>query len=361
MGLFKAVFLDVGGTLLRMGDPAAAYCEILTRHGYDLERERISQALAEAREVARAVEAGPLPDLTIVHEREYARRDRMVCELLQRLGVERGFEACRLAIWDSWLGTRVFQAYPETAAVLARLKERGYVVGAVSNWEPRLEALCANHGLRDAFDFILASEAEGHVKPSPYLFEKALRLAGVEPAEAVHVGDSLREDAQAAETVGIAGVLLVREAEPPFGHSPAIRTLEELFPLLEASDWIRGEVVSGAGVAAGFTEVPWVREQTRERLGFVPYPGTLNLRLSSAEALAAWKRLKAGPGVPLEPQPGFCAGRCYPVLVEGWLRAAVVVPEVEGYPADSLELLAPVRLRDALGVEDGSLVTVVVP
>ena len=343
-----------------MGDPAAAYCEILARHGYDFDRDWISHALAEAREAARGVEAGPLANLTIVREREYARRDRMVCELLQRLGVERDFEACRLAIWDSWLGTRVFQPFPETAAVLARLKERGYVVGAVSNWEPRLEALCANHGLRDAFDFILASEAEGHVKPSPYLFEKALRLAGVEPAEAVHVGDSLREDAQAAEAVGIAGVLLMREGEPPFAHSPAICTLEELFPLLEASAWIRGEVVSGAGVAAGFTDVPWVREQTRERLGFLPYPGTLNLRLGS-EPLAAWERLKAEPGVPLEPQPGFCAARCYPVLVEGRLAAAAVVPEVADYPADSLELLAPVRLRDALGLDDGTPLTVIVP
>ena len=70
---------------------------------------------------------------------------------------------------------------------------------------------------------------------------------------------------------------------------------------------IRGRVVSGAGLAAGFTEVPWVREQTHRRLGFAPHPGTLNVRLSSPEALSAWQRLKEQPGIPLEPEPGSCA------------------------------------------------------
>lgn len=126
------------------------------------------------------------------------------------------------------------------------------------------------------------------------------------------------------------------------------------------STWIRGEVVSGAGLAAGFTELPWVREQTRERLGFVPFPGTLNVRLRAPEALAAWARLKARPGIPLEPEPGFCAARCHRVLVEGRAEAAVVVPAVAGYPADVVELLAPVRLRAALALEDGAAVAMVV-
>ena len=117
---------------------------------------------------------------------------------------------------------------------------------------------------------------------------------------------------------------------------------------------IRGRIVSGAREAARFTHLPWVLDQVRERLGFEPYPGTLNLRIESPADRAALRRLRSLPGVPLEPQPGFCAARCYPVLASGTITAAVVVPDVPHYPPDVLELLAPVCLRDALDLSDGS-------
>jgi CTP-dependent riboflavin kinase len=122
---------------------------------------------------------------------------------------------------------------------------------------------------------------------------------------------------------------------------------------------IRGRVVRGTGLAAGFTELPWVREQIRRRLGFAPHPGTLNVRLGSPDALEAWQHLKAQSGIPLEPEPGSCAARCYPVLVDGRIEAAIVLPLVTGYPANVVELLAPVRLRDALDLADGAALTIV--
>ena len=359
MARFKAVFLDVGGTLLYMGDPVPVYRQLLREHGHDLDEDRVRQALTAAREAARGVSAGPRADYTIVADQEFARRDRMVCELLERLGVESDSDACREAIWSSWLSAGVFHQYPETAAVLARLKDQGYVVGAISNWEPRLEALLANHGLREYFDFILASEAEGHVKPAPTLFRKALDLAGAAPHHAVHVGDSYHDDVEGALAVGLEAILLGRDGRRFYDHSPAIRSLDELLPLLGASDWIRGRVVSGDGAAAKFTEVPWVQRQIHERLGFAPYPGTLNLRPSSDHDRAVFEQLKAQPGMSLEPEPGFCAARCFPVVIER-VAAAIVLPEVRDYPPDRLELLAPVRLRDQLALSDGCMLTVAV-
>lgn len=360
MGRFKAVFLDVGGTLLGMGDPPSVYRHILADHGYHFDVETVRQAQKAAREASLALPCGPFPDQTIDPERESARRDWMVRDLLRRLGVTDRFEECRKAIWDSWLGTDVFRQYPEVAPVLARLKEQGYVVGAISNWERRLELLLANHGLTSYLDFVLASEAEGHVKPGLYLYQKALRLAGVPAEEALHVGDSYEHDVEAPQSLGITAVLLSRDGRRPVDHSPTIRSLEEVLPLLQAREWVQGRVTNGAGVAAGFTRVPWVRRQVEERLGFVPYPGTLNILPSSPADRAVVERLRSGPGVPLAPEPGYCAARCFPVVVEGRVPAAVVVPEVRGYPDHMMELLAPVRLRDELDLEDGSLVTVAV-
>jgi REG-2-like HAD superfamily hydrolase len=359
MARFKAVFLDVGGTLLYMGDPVPVYHQLLREHGHDLDEDSVRQALTAAREAAKAVSAGPRADYTIVADQEFARRDCMVCELLDRLGVKSDSDACREAIWSSWLSAGVFHQYPETASVLARLKDQGYVVGAISNWEPRLEALLANHGLRAYFDFILASEAEGHVKPASTLFRKALELADVAPNQAIHVGDSYQDDVQGAQAVGLNAVLLGRDGGRLFDYSPAIRSLDELFALLEASEWIQGRVVGGDGRASGFTQLPWVQRQVDERLGFAPYPGTLNLKPLSEADRDAFERLKCRPGVKLEPEPGFCAARCFPVVVET-VAAAIVLPEVPDYPPDRLELLAPVHLRDELALNDGCMLTVAV-
>lgn len=353
---FRTVFFDVGGTLLHMGEPVAAYCDILADYGYPTDPACAAEALGDARRVAAAVPAGALPDGTIIAERESARRDAMVREFLSRIGVERNFEECRRAIWDSWLGTKVFHRFPETLPVLRQLNDKGYRLVAVSNWEPRLEALCANHGLLDFFEFVLASESEGRAKPDPYLFQKALQLTGVAPSEAVHVGDSYAEDIEAARKLGIAAVLIEREGRSGI-HSPSIDSLRHLLPLVEAKEWIHGIVTRGSGEATQFTQMDWVCRQMLDRFGFVPYPGTFNLRPESSRDQAAFRRLKESGGILLEAAPGFCAARCFPVTLEGGLAGALVVPEVDGYPDDKLEILAPICLRDRLFIGEGGRVT----
>lgn len=118
-----------------------------------------------------------------------------------------------------------------------------------------------------------------------------------------------------------------------------------------------GRVARGQGVGAFFMAIPWVRQQVQEKLGFDPYPGTLNLLLAP-ESLAAWQALLAGPGISIPAgEEGYCAARCYPILVAGRLPAAVMYPEVDGYPGDKVELIAPVRLGEALGLAEGDEVT----
>jgi len=97
-----------------------------------------------------------------------------------------------------------------------------------------------------------------------------------------------------------------------------------------------------------------VQELLRERLGFAPYPATLNLRLESEKEIALWKELQREmKGIPVPPpEPGFCHARCFLVEIGG-LRGAVLLPEVAGYPADKVEVVAPVRIKESLHVRDG--------
>lgn len=119
-----------------------------------------------------------------------------------------------------------------------------------------------------------------------------------------------------------------------------------------------GRVCSGLGEGARFVALEWVVREFRRTLRFQPWPGTLNLQMGGA-AWTRWRRgLTPRDGILITPPPGFCAARCFVVRLDGWLRAAAVVPDVSGYPGDKLELVAPVALRAALGLHDGAPVRV---
>ena len=55
---------------------------------------------------------------------------------------------------------------------------------------------------------------------------------------------------------------------------------------------IYGNVVTGLGKAALFTELDWVKNQFIEKLGVVPFPGTLNLHLNDENEKSKWNSVQ---------------------------------------------------------------------
>ncbi|MCM2251651.1 MAG: CTP-dependent riboflavin kinase [Ramlibacter sp.] len=119
---------------------------------------------------------------------------------------------------------------------------------------------------------------------------------------------------------------------------------------------VEGTLCSGLGEGARFTQLAWAAREFRDKLGFAPYPGTLNLMLSGADWTAARSRLQQAAGIAIVPPSGFCAAKCFPVTVNDRIEGAVVLPEVGNYPADKCEILAPVGLRQELDLRDGDAV-----
>jgi riboflavin kinase len=115
---------------------------------------------------------------------------------------------------------------------------------------------------------------------------------------------------------------------------------------------------SGLGQATGFTDIPWVWSQLAERLHVHVWPGTFNARLVDATMQSAWDMLREQPGIPIEPADGACAARCFPVMVNERIRGAIVLPHIEGYPADQIEIVAAESIRADLGLRDGDPVTI---
>jgi riboflavin kinase len=123
---------------------------------------------------------------------------------------------------------------------------------------------------------------------------------------------------------------------------------------------IRGRLVRGLGEAPGFTQLPWVVEQCRDKLGFEPYPGTVNLEVDPAD-FDGWRAVKASARVILSPpDPAFCDAVCAPAEIGG-VPAASITPHVPGYPEDKLELLADRGVMRALGLAIGDELEVYFP
>ncbi|MCS7114360.1 MAG: DUF120 domain-containing protein [Nitrososphaerota archaeon] len=123
--------------------------------------------------------------------------------------------------------------------------------------------------------------------------------------------------------------------------------------------FIRGKIFSGAGEGTKFTTLPWVKRQIEEKLGFPPYPGTLNIRLLEDNA-SLRKLLARIKGVEILPVEGYCLGKCFKALLMKKVKCAIILPDVKGYPEDVIEIVAPVNLREKLKLKDGDIVEVTV-
>lgn len=121
---------------------------------------------------------------------------------------------------------------------------------------------------------------------------------------------------------------------------------------------LEGEACSGLGEGASFTALDWVRREFLAKLGFEPYPGTFNLLMSGPAWDAARRVLAQEAGIAITPEPGFCAAKCFHVVVAGRITGAVVFPEIAGYPPDKFEVISAVPVRQALGVSDGDRIAV---
>ncbi|MCF8199467.1 MAG: CTP-dependent riboflavin kinase [Sulfuritalea sp.] len=119
---------------------------------------------------------------------------------------------------------------------------------------------------------------------------------------------------------------------------------------------LEGKLCSGLGEGAKFTQLEWAEREFLEKLGFSPYPGTLNLSLAGSAWANARSRLHQAVGIPIVPPQGFCASKCFEVLINEQIEAAAVLPDIADYPTDKFEVLAPVAVRQKLDLQDGDIV-----
>jgi putative hydrolase of the HAD superfamily len=201
----RVVFLDALGTLLALEPPAPRLVAALADRGVTVSEVDADAALRAEIAYYRAHhhEARDLATLAGL-------RERCAAVLARELPVHvPDLQAALLA-------SLRFTPFPEVPEVLRALRAAGLRLFVVSNWDVSLHEALAATGLAPLLDGALSSAEAGAAKPDPAIFARALQRAGngLEPADAVHVGDE-PVDLEGARAAGIAPVLVRWRAAPP--------------------------------------------------------------------------------------------------------------------------------------------------
>ena len=200
---YDAVFLDIDGTLLWVDLDIEGYIEDLARYSGNggLSAEKVAGPAWRSlrRHIEENVQHRTEEDLALFRRRNA----RMTAE---EIGIEAPVE-----VLTEVAGRRIsFNPYPESDAVLRRLREMGTRIFAVSNWDIELENLLEDLGWGGYFDGVIASAVVGIEKPEGGIFQEAQRVGGISRDRVVHVGNDPFADVTGASDAGIDAVLVDR-------------------------------------------------------------------------------------------------------------------------------------------------------
>jgi len=125
---------------------------------------------------------------------------------------------------------------------------------------------------------------------------------------------------------------------------------------------LEGILFSGLGEGAYYVTREGYRKQFIEKLGFDPYPGTLNLKLATEYDMKTRSELEAYPAIEIQgfqnESRTFGGVKCYPAIINNKMKGAVVFALRSHYNSSVLEVIAPTFLRNQLKLKDGNKVKV---
>jgi putative hydrolase of the HAD superfamily len=232
----RAVFFDVDFTLIYPGPvfQGEGYRQFCAKHGITTcDPTAFGKAVASA---------SALLEDSDDHAYDAAFFIRYIRHIIEQMGGGGlALDACAEEIYREWAACHHFALYDDALPVLRTLRQRGLMLGLISNTHRSLDAFQSHFELDELIAAAVSSCEHGYNKPHPSIFRTALKLLSVAPEEAVMVGDSYRHDIEGARTVGMRGVLLRRSGRGPIAdlcHDggiagvPVIASLSELPALI---------------------------------------------------------------------------------------------------------------------------------
>ncbi|MGQ9543745.1 MAG: DUF120 domain-containing protein [Candidatus Bathyarchaeia archaeon] len=140
-------------------------------------------------------------------------------------------------------------------------------------------------------------------------------------------------------------------------------SLRWMFEECPETVYFEGELFTGLGEGSYYVSQEGYRKQLRSKLGFEPYPGTLNLRLRHGYGDVK-AMLEGMPSIVIEgfraDNRSFGPAKCLRAKVNDSVEAAVILALRSHYGPDVVEIVAGENLRERFNLKDGDVVRVIV-
>jgi putative hydrolase of the HAD superfamily len=205
----RAVSFDAAGTLFHPVRPIGElYALVAARHGIVADPAHLHARFRAAFGAAPPLAFPPLPTDEL-RAREKAWWHAVVRQVFADAAIAPArFDAYFDDLFAFFASADAWRVDEDALPLLASVRAHGLRVLVVSNFDARVRAVLAALGVAPLVDAITISSEAGAAKPDPRIFATALAAADVRPAEALHVGDTVREDLAAARAAGLEVVLI---------------------------------------------------------------------------------------------------------------------------------------------------------
>lgn len=154
----------------------------------------------------------------------------------------------------------------------------------------------------------------------------------------------------------------------PKGFSEIVKLSVSLQASLNSSPShveLKGTLISGMGEGAYYMSLDGYTKQFKSKIGYIPFPGTLNVRLDKKIHQEAIKQFENIGGMIIQ---GFSDGKrtygwvkCFHAIINHAIECELIILERTHHDNSIIELISKACIRKSGKLNDGALVTIHVP
>jgi putative hydrolase of the HAD superfamily len=211
----QVIYFDAAGTLIEVRDSVGQiYSRVAREYDFEADPQILQQNFAHSFRQQPTLAFPAVTPEAKLRELEKNWWRNLVRDVFAGLAPFPRFDEFFDGLFERFRGSEFWRVYDDVEPALAALKRCGVRLGVISNFDSRLYDVLRVCKLDGYFDSIHISTRVGAAKPNPAIFQAALSHHGIEPRQAWHVGDSLREDVEGALAAGLKAFLMDRRGEP---------------------------------------------------------------------------------------------------------------------------------------------------
>jgi len=154
----------------------------------------------------------------------------------------------------------------------------------------------------------------------------------------------------------------------PKGYSEMVKLSNILQKNLTSSPsyvLLKGNLVSGLGEGAYYMSLEGYSKQFKTKIGYVPFPGTFNVKLGKKEYTEAISQFEEMEGIHID---GYSDGKrtygwvkCFKAKLNSTINCQLIRLERSHHDTSTIELISKSNLRKAAKLSDDSKVTITIP